>query len=241
MKGNKEFTDNFISVHEDSLRNKGWQVKSLDTTWWKKRNEKAGHLSLYTLYGDNWSVGNNEPVVRNLLMRKIPTECFSVEIHLTDFLPSRNWQQAGILISEDSSLMSRALRISISYNDFFGGYEKPPEIIVQVIGSTGSGIRSKPEEIAHISLFSIERGSESIVYSNLARSALRIEKRGDLFRFLYAIGSMEGFAFKEAVSGSFSFKPRFVSLFAIQGWAGTQNNIPVYFDSFSYTSISCKP
>src|SRR5690606_14688613 len=51
--GEKDFTDNFNSVLEDSLRSKGWMMKSVDTTWWNRRNEKPGHLTLYTLQGDN--------------------------------------------------------------------------------------------------------------------------------------------------------------------------------------------
>ncbi len=204
-----------------------------------KRNEKSGHLTLYTIKGDNWANGEKPAEIKNLLMRRITSDCFTTEIHLTNFIPRQNWQQAGILLSEDSTYASKMLRLSISYNDFFGGYEKPPEIIIQIVGSLEDGNRSKPEEIAHISLFSVELGKESLVKVNLANSVLKIEKKGTHFRFLYSTSPMESFAFKEAESGDFNIKPKYVSLFAIEGWADDGGYIPVYFDSFSFEDILC--
>lgn len=233
------FKDNFDSVDADSLRSKGWIVRSEDNVWWNRRNEKPGHLALYTLKGDNWSNSENRATIKNLLMRKINSDCFMVEIHLTGFIPMQNWQQAGILLSEDSAFNGKMLRLSISYNDFFGGYKKPPEVIIQAISSLESGTQSKPEEIGHLTLFSIEPGNEDLVKSNLAVSALKIEKKGKHFRFLYLTGPTEGFAFREAVSGDFDFKPRYVSIFSISGWADNANQIPAYFDSFESVGIPC--
>jgi hypothetical protein len=235
---NENFTDNYNSVLEDTLRNKGWIIQSVDTLWWNRRNVKSGHLTLYTLRGDNWANSENPAAIRNLSMRRINSACFAAEIHLTNFIPRQNWQQAGILLTEDSTFAGKMLRLSISYNDFFGGYEKPPEIIIQVVGSL-EGDRSKPEEIAHISLFSIEPGKESLVEGNLANSILKIEKKGNHFRFLYATGPMESFALKEAVSGAFNIQPRYISLFAIQGWSDQVSIIPAYFDSFGFVTLTC--
>ncbi len=236
--GKSYFRDNFNSVNEDSLVDKGWIVKSVDTTWWNMRGERPGHLALYTLRGDNWSLGNNKPLIRNLLMHKINSECFTVEISLSDFIPMHNWQQAGLLLSEDSSFSGKMIRLSISYNDFFGGVPKSPEIIIQAISSSESGSLSKPEEIAHYPLFTIEPGKENIVSSNLSRSALKIEKRGTHFRFLYSISEKESFAFREALSGNFNIRPEFVSIFAIQGWSDNEL-IPAYFDSFMLDTSPC--
>jgi len=233
------FTDNFNAVQEDSLAEKGWMVKSIDTASWNRRYEKPGHLTLFTLIGDNWKNDANPAGIKNLLMRRVPTDCFIAEIHLTGFIPGHNWQQAGILLTEDQSFGGKALRFSILYNDFFGGYKKPAEILIQVISSAESGGISKPEEIAHIPLFSIEPGNEEIVRNNLALSVLKIEKKEDLFRFLYTTGPGESFAFKEAVSGRFNIRPRYISLFAIQGWADQIFSEPVYFDSISVVSIPC--
>ena len=233
------FTDNFNSVSEDSLKAKGWIIKSVDTTWWNRRNEKSGFLSLYTLRGDNWANREYPAGIKNLLMRRINSDCFTVEIHLVKFIPKQNWQQAGILLAEDSTFDEKMLRLSISYNDFFGGYEKSPEIIIQVVTSSEDGNRSKPEEIAHFTLFSIEPGKENLVEGNLSNSVLKIEKKGLHCRFLYSTGPTESFAFKEVVSGNYNIHPRYISIFAIQGWADKLNYIPVHFDSYNFTVIPC--
>jgi hypothetical protein len=236
---NAYFIDDFSSVTQDSLVNKGWIIKSVDTTWWNKRNEKPGHLTLFTLRGDNWALGENQAGIKNLLMRKVISDCFMVEIHLTNFIPIQNWQQAGILISEDSTFTGKMIRLSISYNNYFGGYKKPAEIIIQAISSSESGSLSKPEECVHLSLFNIETGVKSLAESNLANSALKIEKKGNHFRFLYSAAPIESFTFKEAASGDFNIQPKYVSIFSIQGWADKVNYIPVFFDSFSIMSINC--
>jgi hypothetical protein len=103
-----------------------------------------------------------------------------------------------------------------------------------------SGNLSKPEEIAHIPLFIFEPGMENLVEANLAKTALKIEKNGNHYRFLFTAGSVESFAFKEAVSGDFNMKPKYIGLFAIQGWADNENYMPAYFDLFSYAVISCE-
>jgi hypothetical protein len=234
------FTDNFNSVNADSLYKRGWIVRDVDTNWWNKRAENPGHLTLYTLRGDNWPLGDNPAGIPNLLTRKVETDCFTVEIHLSDFIPVRNWQQAGILLSEDLRFTGKMIRLSISYNDFFGGYTKPPEIIVQAICSSESGSISKPEELAHFTLFSLEPFNKSLVENNLAKSALKIEKKGLHYRFLYTTGPGESFTFKEIASGDFNLRPEFVSIFSIQGWSEQVNIIPAKFDSFHLTGIRCK-
>jgi hypothetical protein len=233
------FTENFNSISEDSLIRNGWIIKSVDTAWWKRRSGKPGHLTLYTLRGDNWKTEGNEAHINNLIMRKIRSECFTVEIHLTGFMPQQNWQQAGILLGEDSTFKGKMVRLSISYNDFFGGYEKPPEIIIQAVSSDESGNQSKPEEIAHFVLFNIEADKKALVRENLETSALKIEKSGDQFRFLFTSGPRESFAFKEITSKKISIHPDFIGVFAIQGWTEGPDIMPVYFDSFIFSSIPC--
>lgn len=234
------FTENFNSVSSDTLYRNGWIIKSPDAVFWNLRGEMPGHITLYTLKGDNWPLGNNPAGIKNLLMRKINSDCFTVEIHMSGFVPLENWQQAGILLSEDSVLSGKMMRLSISYNDFFGGYKKPPEIIIQGISSSESGSASKPEEIAHITLFNLNQENRDLAEKNLSKSALKIEKRGTHYRFLSAIGPVESFTFKEIMNGDFNFTPRYVSLFSIQGWADSTKNIPVHFDSFSLAGIKCK-
>ena len=235
------FIDEFSSVSIDSLHAKGWMLKNVETSYWEKRNRTTGHLSLFTLIGDNWpDPGKGSSAgIKNLLVRKIDADCFTAEVHLLDFIPHQSWQQAGILLSEDSTFSGKALRLSIGYNNFFGGYTKPAEIIIQVVGSTVDGHISRPEEIAHITLFSGEPLKDSLIMNNLTRAALKIEKKGNHFRFLYTNGRMESFAFKEAAHGDFAIQPKYIGLFAMQGLAESEKIIPVQFDSFSLIGVDC--
>ena len=238
-KSGDHFIDDFNSVDSDSLELRGWRIKKTDNAYWEKRNLNANHLTLYTLRGDNWPDNKNAPGIRNLLVREVNWDCFATEIHLSDFIPKQNWQQAGILLSEDSTFSGKVLRLSIGYNNFFGGYVKPAEIIIQAVASSETGNLSKPEEIAHVVLFSVEAGKDSLIADNLSKSALKIEKKDNHYRFLYSIGRMENFAFKEAVHGDFNIRPKYIGLFSLQGFADTENPIPVLFDSFSLIGINC--
>jgi hypothetical protein len=235
----ENFIDNFHAVGEDSLKQKGWFVKAKDSLWWERRAEKISQLTLFTLRGDNWPDSANVPGIKNLLLRKIDAPCFTAEIHINNFIPQQNWQQAGIILMEDTNFAAKTLRLSIAYNDFFGGYSKPREIIIQGVSSAGNNF-SKPEEIAHIPVFTIEQGQETLVYNNLQYGGLRIEKKGGHFRFLYSIGPMENFAFKEAFSTDLSIEPKYIGIFALQGFVNGANYIPAHFSFFSLTAIPCE-
>lgn len=232
------FTDDFHNVQEDALKNNGWILQSEDKTWWNKRNVIPLHLSLYTLHGDNWTDSVHAPVIKNLLLRKISANCFTAEVHLDNFVPLRRWQQAGILLLEDTTFSGNSLRLSIGYNDFFGGYKKPKEIIVQGISSNGSSI-SNPEEIIHLPLFSIESDEDSLVTDNLKKSALRIEKNGNHFRFLYATGRAENFAFKEILNKELVFQPKYIGIFALGGFVSNTDYIPAHFKYFNLIHTPC--
>jgi hypothetical protein len=236
----KYFADDFDSVSMDSLRHKKWMVKQTQAAFWKMRDKKTGHLSLYTLKGDNWPGDQSTAGIRNLLFREVNADCFIAEVRLTEFFPKQNWQQAGLLLSEDSTFTGKVLRLSISYNDFFGGYEKPAEIIIQAVGSSENESASKPEEIAHVTLFSLEPGRDSLISANLSKAALKIEKRKNHYRFLYTNGRMESFAFKEATHGDFDIQPKYIGIFAMQGFAEKENPMPAQFDSFRLMPVDCK-
>ncbi len=234
------FTESFNGIQPDTLKQHGWILQNIDAAWWAKRNVMAGHLSLYTLPGDNWPTNNRHTKIKNALTRKLPEGCFTAEVRMSEFVPSHNWQQAGIILAEDTTSTAKAIRISLGYNDFFGGYPEPAEIIIQGMTSTESGAHSNPEEFAHIPLFRLTDGQQRIVADNLAASALKIERKGDHYRFLFATGTMAGFAFREAVSQTFHITPRYLTLFAIQGTTPAQAPvIPVHFDTFTLTSIPC--
>ncbi|HEX9511249.1 MAG TPA: hypothetical protein VF939_12255 [Puia sp.] len=236
--GPGSFTENFHSVREDSLAARGWLVKARDTGYWNRRGEMPGCLTLFTLKGDNWPDPVQVPFIRNLLLRKIPCDHFTLEIHLKNFIPRQNWQQAGILLLEDTGFTGKSIRISLAYNDYTGGSPKFRTILIQAITSLGNGY-DRPEEIAHIPLFNVDSLDKAPMFSrNLENSALRIEKEGRKFRFLYANGVLENSSFKEMVSHEFEMKPRYVGLFALKGFVGNADNMPVCFKFFS---LDCAP
>lgn len=237
--GYGNFTDQFTSVHEDSLAARGWIVKSKDTAWWERRGEHPGYLQLFTLRGDNWPDSMNAPGISNLVLREISGDCFTTEIHLDNFIPSHRWQQAGILLLEDTTDTSKGIRLSLGYNDFFGGFERPAEIIIQAIRSSESGGFNYPEEIAHLPVLGVAPLQESLVKNNLRKSALKIEKAGNHFRFLFSIGPVDNFAFKEVVSRDLPIRPKYIGLFAIQGFVSNQEYAPVKIDLFNFTNTSC--
>ena len=197
-----------------------------------------GCLTLFTLKGDNWPDPVQAPSIRNLVLRKIPCDHFTLEIHLKNFIPRQNWQQAGILLLEDTGFTGKSMRISFAYNDYSGGYPKSRSILIQAITSLGNGF-DKPEEIAHIPLFNVDSLDKSpILYRNLENSALRIEKQGNRFRILYANGIFPNTSFKEIVTHDWGMKPRYIGLFALKGFVGDADNIPA---CFSFFSLDCTP
>jgi len=232
------FADDFQSTNQDSLIQKGWLVKSVDDNWWAKRNALPSHLTLYTLRGDNWADSVNAPSIKNLLLHKIPTECFTTEIHFDNFVPLKNWQQAGLLLLEDSNIESRSVRLSLAYNDFFGGYNKPGEVLIQCITSNSNDL-SKPEEIAHFPIYDKDTAKENLMMSNFHKSALKIEKNGNHFRFLYAVGPMENAAFKEVASKDLLIRPKYIGLFAFKGFVNDTTINPVYLKFFSISELPC--
>ena len=234
------FTDDFDDVEESALAARGWKVQSVNAAYWARRGTRPGHLALFTLSGDNWPQAGNAPGIRNLLVRRSPSDCFVAELRLTDFVPKQNWQQAGLLLLEDTVFAGKSLRLSIGYNDFSGWFPPTKEIIVQGVTSLGEQF-SKPEEIAHHRLFLLEPGTQDLVARNLAASALRIEKRGSRFRLLYSAGPMKNAAFREVASTDFDLRPAYIGIFALKGFVDQVEDMPVYVDAFSIAPIPCGP
>lgn len=237
-KSNAFFKEAFRTVNENVLISHGWMIKNKDTTWWKQRYQRPGQLTLYTLRGDNWADSANKPSIKNLLMRKLTSDCFVAELHLDDFTPLQNWQQAGILLLEDSTLNSKSVRLSIAYNDYFGGYKKPDEIIIQAITSDSTNL-NKPEEIVHQPVLTFEPGHAALASRNMLRSALKIVKNGDHFRFLYSTGVRENFAYKEALSKDLNINPKYIAIFALQGFVDKPKPIPAHIRFFSIMDTPC--
>jgi hypothetical protein len=232
------FTDSFKDTNEATLLKNGWMVKAKDTMYWAKRSEIPGQLSLYTLKGDNWPDPSAKSAIRNLLLRRLPAGCFTAEVHLSDFIPAAEWQQAGILLLDDTVLAGKSIRLSLAFNDNFGGRKMPSEIYVQAISSLGDGF-GKPEELAHKPLFYPDSIRDNpVMLQNLHNSALRIEKHDSKFRFLYSVGATENGAFKEIVTHDFDMSPKYIGIFAIKGFTNSAT-IPVRFKFFRITADAC--
>jgi len=159
-------------------------------------------------------------------------------VRITSFFPRQNWQQAGLLLLEDTTLTGRSARLSIGYNDFSGGFPQTREVIVQAITSLGHGA-GKPEEFVHQRLFVVDSAIEPLVRQNLESSALRIEKRGAHLRLLYSAGLLQNGAFKEVGRTDFDFRPTSVALFAIKGFVSQSEVVPVHVDAFRQAEVAC--
>jgi hypothetical protein len=234
----ESFRDDFHSLADDSLAARGWWVAAPDTVYWNRRRAFDGGLTLYTLEGDYWPDAKHRPVIRNLLQRRVTCDCFTLEWHLNRFIPSQNWQQAGILLSEDTGFGGKSLRVSIAYNDYNGVYPRSGTILLQAITSYSTG---KPEEIAHVPLFAMDSLRRNPALArNLEHSAFRIEKRGNRFRILYADGILENTSFREIAVHEFAMRPRYVGLFALKGFVDSAEVIPARFSWFSFDCGDCK-
>jgi hypothetical protein len=235
----RSINENFKSVNADTLSNHGWIVLSTDNAYWSKRSETPGYLTLFTLKGDNWPDSSQPPRIKNLLIQEVNSECFTAEVHFNDFIPQQNWQQAGLILLEDTTYNGKSIRLSLAYNDFFGGYSRPKEILIQAITSKGKEDQ-RPEEIAHQPLFLLgdEKENETI-FQNLKNTALRIEKQGNKIRLLSSNGSLENPAFREVVSKEITIKPKYVGIFALKGFVDNAREVPVHIKLFRLTINPC--
>jgi len=235
---NEQFTDSFGHLDEVTMTKNGWFLQSKDSIYWNKRGENQGELTLFTLKGDNWPDLSAKPVIKNLLLRKITSDCFMAEIHLSNFKPAEEWQQAGILLLEDTVLTGKSVRLSIAFNDYFAGTKRPNETLVQAITYTGKGF-DKPEEIVHKPiLYPDSVVNNPALNKNLENPALKIEKHGIKFRFLFAGGARENGAYKELASQDFDMHPNYIGIFAIKGLTNSKV-MPARFKFFSLTTYPC--
>lgn len=235
---NLEIEENFDAVDEVHLSEHGWMILSKEATYWERRGQTPGQLTLFTLEGDSWRSQNALPEIQNLVVRKAIDGDFSTEIHFQDFIPSENWQQAGILLMEDTTFLGKSIRISIAFNDYFGGYDLPGEIIIQAVASYGKSYQNV-EEIAHQTIFKLDKNMDSVILKkNLTYSALRIEKRRHTYRFLYSCSPLENFSFKELTNYELEMTPKFVAIFAIKGFVDSTTVVPVSVDFFRHEQIT---
>lgn len=237
--GKTAVNENFHNLTESYLDKAGWKILDKDDTYWAKRDQSPGNLTLFTLQGDNWPEGTERPEIKNLLVRALPDDCFTAELQMQSFVPSAEWQQAGLLLLADTTLNSPSVRVSIAFNDMFGGYNKPKEVIVQAIASPG--YNAKPEEFAHWPVMAFEDISTKTAKTvNLNYTALRIERNDKHYRFLYAGGETPNGAFKEIAVKDIGFKPRYIAIFAIKGRVNATEITPVKIKNFNLQTVVCE-
>ena len=229
--------EDFDDVSEGYLESNRWQLINKDQYYWDRRAEEKGFLRLFTLEGDNWPDSLSSLKIKNLMVRPIDAQCFDVEVRMADFIPNERWQQAGIILLEDTAFAGQVLRLSIAFNDYFGGFELPSEIVVQGITSRGL---NNPEEVVHLQVFQVDSIPDHILRSNLSFCGLKIEKRKDKFRFLLANGSSQNMAYKEIGTHEFRINPKYIGIFAIKGNVKESQVAPVNFDSFKLQTHSCE-
>jgi hypothetical protein len=236
--GKVSFNDTFKDVSEKTLVSNEWKVLNKDDKHWAKRGDIPGLLSLFTLPGDNWPDSTAVPEIKNLLVRNLPGGCFIAELQMEGFIPLAEWQQAGLLLLEDTSINSKSIRVSLAYNDFFGGFERPSEILVQAIATIGG---SKPEEFVHHPVLTLDSAvSRPILAGNLKHTALRIEKRGSSYRLLYAGGAAANSAYKEIGVKEISIQPKYIAVFALKGNIAGTPVVPVKIKKFILESTACE-
>jgi hypothetical protein len=233
------FTENFNATDEHALATHGWMVWNRNAQAWSKRQQNPGLLTLYTLNGDNWPDSTTaNPHISNLLVKELPFECFSAELQLVSFVPGAEWQQAGLLLLKDSSANSPSVRISLAYNDYFGGYHRSKEIVTQAIYNSGNSV--KPEEFLHSPVLMLDSAAKlPILLQNLHHVSLRIEKQGRYYHFLFAGGVHPNAPFKEVSVKDMAFEPHYIGIFAIKGNATKATVIPVLVSGFTLRKLKC--
>ena len=235
-----EIEEDFQRVDEKSLVAHGWNVLSRQEYYWEKRGEFQNRLTLFTLKGDSWRTKDQAPEIQNMLYRKSPKDYFSAEVHFSDFIPGENWQQSGLILMEDTLFQGKNIRISLAYNDYFGGVPLPGEIYIQVVAYNGK-INSNIEEVIHYPIYKLDGAlGKDVVISNLKYSALKVEKQAKVYRFLYAASPFDNFPFKEMGSYEIEMEPKYVGIFAIKGFIDSTSVMPVSIRLFKLESLAGK-
>ncbi|GAB3643346.1 hypothetical protein [Spirosoma arcticum] len=234
-----QLRETFQNSDEADLNRRGWFVQRKNTRFWNRRAEKPGYLSLFTLFGDTWPKTGETVGVQNLLLHRVETDCFRAEVHFKDFVPGGNWQQAGLILMEDTLFTGKSIRLSLSYNNYFGGYVKPGEVLIQAIASYGEQ-DTNLEEFVHQPLFALATANDRrIATTNLKHVAFRVEKQGRTFRILYSASPVDNFSFKEIKTYESDINPQFIGLFALKGFVDTTAVIPVRVRSFRLDGQGC--
>ncbi len=98
----------------ETLNNEGWNILDVDSNFLYKQ-DKPGHLALYTLAGDYWIKPNENPVIKNLFVKKLDCRNCTIELSIKDFNPSKPWEQVGIFFLDANLSRSEFFRITYAF------------------------------------------------------------------------------------------------------------------------------
>jgi len=235
----RPFIDSFSDLRDNGLQQRGWQLLHKNGEYWAKRGINPKMLTLFTLQGDNWPDSAITPEIDNLLYKEINSACYTAELQMENFIPIEEWQQAGLLLMEDTIPGTSSVRISLAFNDLFGGYKRPKEILVQAIALTSQ--MNKPEEFAHhVVVYPDSSIANKLLLNNLKHTAIRIIAHEKHYRFLFSGSDRNNGPFKEIVTKTLDFTPRYIGIFALKGNKQDASIIPVVFRHFSIIPESCQ-
>ncbi len=103
--GNCTYIDTFTTPSLDS----GWSwIRENPLTW--SLTQRLGSMRIYTEKGDIWENTNN---AKNILVRNAPIDNFEIRARLF-FSPTKNYQQAGLLIYENDDNYAQIVRAYIN-------------------------------------------------------------------------------------------------------------------------------
>ena len=231
----RSYATDFNNLKVNQLVAEQWEVLNLDSTFFNQSSMAGENLILYTLKGDNYEA----PDIRNVMSHPVKQSCFSTEIFLRDFVPVENWQQAGLILYQNQNDLRTSIRISMVYNNFFGGYQQEDQILIQIL-SLHAPNQTKPVLLKQHPLFNNVTNDVDLVRQNLRHSAIRIVYNDGLLKVYFANGMSNIFAYQEIFVGQVAFTPDYIGLFASSGNCVEEHIIPVRIAEFKLTEGICK-
>jgi hypothetical protein len=191
------FVDDFDDCSVTGLESRGWRVFNFDSVNWV--NDCAlGQLTLRTLRGDLWTKGNEPGLVHNMVLRRAPPGDFIITTVLTNFLPTKNWQQAGLIAYRHSDEYSR---ITVSYND--AGVVRG-ELKVQAVYEKPGGQVIEPPNHRIMDFASVP----------VRRMRLQLQRSGQ--SIILRCGEEDNYL-REIDRRTFPLTPEYVGVIALQG------------------------
>jgi serine/threonine protein kinase len=236
------FVDEFDRV-PDPGSSDDYLVFHFDELLWNPK-VREGFLTLWTHQGDTWNENKAGMKVRNVVAREYGTKRFEATVRLQDFWPTRNWQQAGLLVFADQDNYVRLTLVST----FMRGLDPPQDVhrIQAVLERDDEVLEARTLDLYANRLDDVQ----PLEYKNshdgpIDEIWLRITRDGDRWTFRY---SPNGVTFlrihTKELFISFPLETRYIGLAAFHGIGEgktrnlTWDPIPAHFDSFEITPIT---